>query len=95
VLRGSALFARLSDEQIFGFIIAMTSPAPGADGVPQLPPSDGPLPPADDSGLLPPVDMPPGDMPPPMIFDPSMLPPVQPLDFSLLPAPVSPVGGGF
>ncbi len=90
------LFARLSDEQVFGFIVAMTSPAPSVGGVPDLPPSDG-LPPVDDPGLMPPpVDLPPADMPPPIDFDSSLLPPVAPLDLSLLPPPVPPVSsGGF
>ena len=84
------LFARLSDEQIFAFIAAMNAPAPVVDGAP----SDPGLPPPDGDGL-PTVDMPPADAPPPMTFDPSILPTVEPLDLSLLPPPVLPVGEGF
>jgi len=91
------VFARLSDEQVFGFIVAMTAPMPAID-VPLAPVADVLPPLTDDLGLLPPVDpiQNPLDLLPPVEpFDPSMLPPVEPLDLSLLPAPVPPVLGGL
>jgi len=89
------LFARMSDEQIFGFIVAMTSPAPYIGGIPPAPPADGP-PPAGDSGMLPPPDPLPVDLPLPVEpFDPSSLPSVEPMNLDLLPPPVAPVLGGL
>ena len=89
------LFARMSDEQIFGFIVAMTSPAPYIGGTPPAPPTDGPLP-VGDPGVLPPTEPLSLDVLPPVApFDPSLLPPIEPLNLDLLPVPVAPAWGGL
>jgi len=87
------LFARMSDEQIFAFIVAMTSPAPYIGGIPPAPPTDGPAP-VDDPGILPPQPLP-LDLSPVEPFDPLLLPLVEPMNLDLLPPPVAPVLGGL
>jgi serine protease AprX len=87
------LFARMSDEQIFAFIVAMTSPAPYIGGIPPAPPTDGPAP-VDDPGILPPQPLP-LDLSPVEPFDPLLLPLVEPMNLDLLRRRLRPVLGGL
>jgi hypothetical protein len=85
----------MSDEQIFGFIVAMTSPAPYIGGIPPAPPTDS-APPVDDPGILPlPEPLPLDVLPPVESFDPSLLPLVEPMNLDLLPPPVAPFWGSL